>query len=225
MAAHLWSIGEAQRSKRISPQSDAAGYIAGLATWMLAAGVFIAGKAGADEMPPWSFCFWRIFLATLVLTPFVRGHFGEMGQFVRRRGLEAFVIGALGLGITQGLLFDRTRASPRRPTPASSFSTGPIITLVLAGIVLHEADRSVAGGLGSLIAFAGHCRDHGSRQSGGFCSASISALVTCWRLSAACTMAAYAVLLKRAKFELRSTALAGRADDWRCDGILSVVCL
>jgi len=153
MAFHLWSISEAQKSKAETSQSELAGYAAGLLTWILAAGVFVAGRYGADEMPPWTFCFWRIFLAGLLLVPLVHADFGAIKDFVRRRGLEAIVIGGLGLGITQGLMFtalDYTSAV----NAGIIFSTGPMITLVLAGIVLREA-LGPWQILGSVVAFTG----------------------------------------------------------------------
>ena len=47
MALHFWSVGEAHDARSGASQSDAVGYAAGLLTWLLAAGVFIAGKFGA----------------------------------------------------------------------------------------------------------------------------------------------------------------------------------
>ena len=51
MAAGFWSIVEARRPARVSPQSEAAGHAAGLLTWILADGLFVAAKAAIDEMP------------------------------------------------------------------------------------------------------------------------------------------------------------------------------
>lgn len=199
MGSHLWSIGEAHRSKGVSSQSDTVGYAAGLITWMLAAGVFIAGKAGADEMPPWSFCFWRISLAALILAPFVRAHFGEIRQFVRQRGVEALAIGGIGLGITQGLMFtslDFTSAV----NAGIIFSTGPIITLVLAGIVLREA-LGPWQIIGSIIAFGGIVviTVKGNPELLLGLDFGLGDLLA---LAAACCLSCYTVLLKRAKFEL-----------------------
>lgn len=199
MAIHLWSIGEAHQSKAISAQSESMGYVAGLLTWILAAGVFIAGKAGAGEMPPWSFCFWRIFLAALVLAPLVCGRYDEMAAFVRQRGVEALIIGGIGLGITQGLMFaalDNTSAV----NAGIIFSTGPIVTLVLAGIVLREA-LGAWQILGSFVAFAGiiliTVRGNPTLLlSFGFGIGDLLAM------AAACTLSTYTVLLRRARFEL-----------------------
>jgi hypothetical protein len=51
MAAGFWSIVEAHRPARISSQSEAAGHAAGLLTWILAGGLFVAAKAAIDEIP------------------------------------------------------------------------------------------------------------------------------------------------------------------------------
>lgn len=199
MAVHLWSIGEAHGSKPVGSRSEAVGYAAGLLTWILAAGVFIAGRYGAHEMPPWSFCFWRVFLAAILLVPLVRADFAEIGRFVRRRGLEAIVIGGLGLGITQGVMFtalDYTSAV----NAGIIFSTGPMITMVLAGILLREAlgPWQIAG---SVVAFAGivaiTVKGNPALLLGlDFGIGDLLAILS------ACTLSCYTVLLKRAKFDL-----------------------
>jgi drug/metabolite transporter (DMT)-like permease len=196
---HFWSIGEAQGSKAVGSRSATVGYAAGLLTWILAAGVFIAGRYGADEMPPWSFCFWRIFLAGLLLEPLVRADFGEMAQFVRRRGLEAIVIGGLGLGITQGVMFTALGYTSA-VNAGIIFSTGPIITMVLAGVLLREAmgPWQIAG---SVVAFAGIVAitvkgNPALLLSLDLGSGDLLAIVS------ACTLSCYTVLLKRARFEL-----------------------
>jgi len=199
MASHFWSIGEAQHSKATGSQSDAVGYAAGLVTWALAAGVLIAGKGAADQMPPWSFCFWRVFLAALVLVPVVRGSFTDIRQFVRHRGLEALVIGGLGLGITQGLLFTALDFTSAVNT-GIIFSTSPMITLVLAAIVLREA-LGPWQAVGSLVAFVGivviTVKGNPALLTGlDFGIGDLLAIV------AVCTLACYTVLLKRAKFQL-----------------------
>jgi len=66
----------------------------GLATlcWLLSAGVYIAAKAVATEMPPWTLCFWRVLLAGLVLLPAVRPHWPAVVATARKRWLALIVI-------------------------------------------------------------------------------------------------------------------------------------
>jgi drug/metabolite transporter (DMT)-like permease len=199
MAISLWSIGEAHGSKAISPDSEAVGYLVGFLTWILAAGVFVAAKGASDEMPPWTFCFFRISLAALVLLPVVRSHHADMGKFLRHRGLEAFIIGALGLGITQGLVF-MALGYTSAVTAGIVFSTTPIITLVLASLILREA-LGPWQVVGSLFAFAGIVviAVRGSITVLLGLDLSIGDIFV---VIAACAFAFYTVFLKRAKFDL-----------------------
>jgi drug/metabolite transporter (DMT)-like permease len=204
MAVHLWSIGEAHRSKGVSSPSDVVGYGAGLLTWLLAAGVFIAGKAGAEEMPPWSFCFWRVFLAALILVPLVLGYLGEIRRFLRQRGIEALLIGGLGLGLTQGIMFTALGHTSAL-NAGIIFSTCPIVTLLLARIVLGEA-MGPWQVLGSIVAFAGivFITVRGDPELLAGLEFGIGDLLA---ITAAFTLSCYTVLLKRARFELERLPL------------------
>jgi drug/metabolite transporter (DMT)-like permease len=199
MAVSLWSIGEAHGSKAVSSDSEMVGYLVGVLTWILAAGVIVAAKGASAEMPPWSFCFFRVSLAALVLVPIVRHHHEAMGKFVRHRGFEAFFIGAIGLGITQGLLFTALGYTSA-VNVGIIFSTTPIVTLVLAGLVLREA-MGPWQILGSVLAFAGIViiAIRGSLAVLLGLDLSVGDIFV---VVAALTFAGYTVLLKRAKFEL-----------------------
>jgi drug/metabolite transporter (DMT)-like permease len=67
---------------------------------LLSAGVYIAAKAVATEMPPWTLCFWRVLLAGLILLPALWPHWRAVVTTVRQRWLTLLVIGGLGLAIT-----------------------------------------------------------------------------------------------------------------------------
>lgn len=54
------------------------GYPAAVLCWLLSAGVYIAAKWVAPEMPPWGLCFWRLALACIILLPIVHRHHGAM---------------------------------------------------------------------------------------------------------------------------------------------------
>lgn len=199
MAVHLWAIGEAQGSKPLKSDSDAVGYIAGLSTWFLASGVLIAVKATTGQVPPWTFVFLRVSLATLVLVPLVWARRRDIRDFIRRRGLEAFVIGGLGLGLTQGLLFAALNYTSAINVGIIN-STVPLLTMVLAAFVLREV-LTPWQILGAIVAFAGV-----------LLTAAEGSLKTILALDlgtgdfiamlAGCAFAGYTVFLKRAKFEL-----------------------
>jgi drug/metabolite transporter (DMT)-like permease len=109
------------------------------------------------------------------------------------------VIGGLGLGITQGLLFTALDFTSAVNT-GIIFSTSPMITLVLAAIVLREA-LGPWQAAGSLVAFVGivviTVKGNPALLTGlDFGIGDLLAIV------AACTLACYTVLLKRAKFQL-----------------------
>lgn len=143
MAADFWSISHAIGDKgRVSTDSDAVGYAAGVLTWALAGGVFVAVKLSVGEMPPWTFCFWRVFLSALILVPLVISCRGDIMDFLRERWPEALFVGGIGLGLTQGTLF--TALSYTSVVNASIvFATAPIITMILAHFALRE---SMSGG-------------------------------------------------------------------------------
>ncbi|MFO1142950.1 MAG: DMT family transporter [Amaricoccus sp.] len=154
MAEHLWSVAQATgaRAQGRSP-SDAFGYAAGLATWLLAASVFVVAKALADKMSPWTLCFTRSLISALVLLPFVAGQRRKVAAFLRSHWREAGFIGAIGLGLTQGVVFtalDFTSAV----NVAIVFGMTPMITMVLAHLLLGESMNGWQA-LGSGIAFAG----------------------------------------------------------------------
>jgi drug/metabolite transporter (DMT)-like permease len=204
MAAGFWSIVEAHGPKRVSTESESVGYAVGLLTWVLAGGVFVAAKGAIDEMPPWTLCFWRLLIAALVLLPLVRHHFPAMWAFFRRRWLEAMIVGALGLGITQGLMFNALEFTSA-VNAGIIFSTTPIVTLVMARFILGEA-MGPWQIVGSLIAFCGIVviAVKGSLSVLLGLNLSVGDLIV---IAAAIVFSAYAVLLKRAKFDLERLPL------------------
>ena len=197
-------MGEADGTEPAGHRSDMVGYGVGLLTWILAAGVFVAGKAIADQLPAWTFCFARVFLATLILLPLVHGHLADIWQFVRRRGLEALFVGGLGLGITQGLMFTALEFTSAINV-GIIISTAPVMTLVFAAFVLREA-LGPWQIVGSLVAFAGIVviTVEGQLELLMALRFGTGDLLT---IAAACALAGYTVLLKRAKFELDQLAL------------------
>ncbi len=199
MIAHVWPVTPTQRSAQSAGGSQALGYVVGLTTWFLVGGVFVAAKFGVDEMPPWNLCFWRLLIATLILMVPAWGSRQAGVAFVRKRGLEALVTGAVGLGLTQGLVYTALAHTSAINT-GIIFSTAPIATLILAGILLREPVGPWQS-VGSIIAFAGIVliAVQGSLAVLLGLRLSIGDLLV---FAAAVSFATYTVLLKLAKFDL-----------------------
>jgi drug/metabolite transporter (DMT)-like permease len=154
MSLQFWSAAEAAARKRhISAQSDTAGYAAGIMTWVIAGSVFIAFKLGVREMPPWTFCCARAVIADLILLPFVAGHYRDIIGLLRQRWLEAVFIGAIGLGLTQGVTI-MALSYTSAVNVAIIFALAPMVTMLLARVVLGEPMNGWQGA-GLAIAFIG----------------------------------------------------------------------
>lgn len=166
--------------------------------------MFVAVKLVADEMPPWTMCFFRALISGLVLVPFVATDHGAMLAFLRRRWREAALIGALGLGLTQGVMFTALHHTSA-VNAGIVFATAPMITLALARLVLHEPMNGWQA-LGSLVAFCGIVviSVHGSAARLAAMQFNVGDLIA---LGAAAMFAVYTVLLKRAKFDLQRMAM------------------
>ena len=199
MAEHLAAIAHAEGARREAEESETLGYAVGLFTWVLAGGVFVAAKAAVEELPPWTLVFFRVLIAALVLIPFVARHFAAMRDLMRKRGLEVLFVGALGLGITQGLVFIGLGYTSA-VNAGIVFAISPIMTLVLARFVLGEA-LGPWQALGSLVAFAGIVliAVRGSLATLVALDVSVGDLIV---LAAALLFAIYTVLLRRAKFDI-----------------------
>jgi drug/metabolite transporter (DMT)-like permease len=205
MSLQIWSAAQAAaRKRRISAQSDAAGYTAGLVTWLIAGSVFVAVKLGVREMPPWTFCFLRALIAGLVLLPFVARHYRDMLALLRKRWLEAVFIGAIGLGLTQGVTFEALSYTSA-VNVGIIYALAPMATMLLARALLNEPMNGWQG-VGSAIAFVGVVliTVHGSLAMLRGLQIGIGDL---FALGAILLFAGYTVLLKRAKFELPTLPL------------------
>jgi len=101
MPGQLSSVIEpTEKQRRLDGRSDGAGYAAGLLSWLIGGSVFAPVKLDVSEMPPWTFCFLRALMSGLILLPLVSRHYCAMLDLLRRRGLEAAFVGAIGLGLT-----------------------------------------------------------------------------------------------------------------------------
>ena len=89
----------------VRPISSLTGYPAAVLCWLLSAGVYIAAKWVAPEMPPWGLCFWRLTLACAILLPIVHRHHDAMIGLLRTRAAEVIAVGAIGLTLCQGMIY------------------------------------------------------------------------------------------------------------------------
>lgn len=183
----------------ISAGSSLAGYPAAVLCWLLSAGVYIAAKWVAPEMPPWGLCFWRLLLACAILLPIVHRHHGAMLALLKSRPLEIVAVGAIGLTFCQGMIY-RGLNDTDATTAGIIMAMSPIMTMVLARLVLGEP-LGLWKALGAAAALAGMLVivAHGN----------IGALVRLrfnigelWIVGSAFCWALYTVLLRRSKFGL-----------------------
>jgi drug/metabolite transporter (DMT)-like permease len=105
--------------------------------WLLAAGVFIAVKWAGTYTPPWTLVFFRLLFAMLFLLPFVASHYRQMAARLREHYRVIFLIGALGLGLTQGALFTALHHASVINV-SIVFSIWPITAIILAAVFLRD---------------------------------------------------------------------------------------
>ena len=183
----------------IPAASSLGGYPTAVLCWLLSAGVYIAAKWVAPEMPPWGLCFWRLALACAILLPIVHRHHGAMLALLKSRPLELVAVGAIGLTLCQGMIYHGLNDTDAT-TAGIIMAMSPIMTMVLARLVLAEplglwkALGAVAALMGMLVIVA-----HGD----------LTALLPLkfnagelWIVGSAFCWALYTVLLRRSKFGL-----------------------
>ncbi len=188
------------RADKASPRTEAPlalAYSTAILGWLLSAGVYIAAKWVAPEMPPWALCFWRLALACAILVPIVHRHHGVMILLARTRTLEVLLIGAVGLTLCQGMIYiglNYTGAA----TAGIIMALSPVMTLVLARFVLDEplglwkALGVVCSLAGMLVIVARGDLSSLLRLQFNIGELLIVGSALCWGL--------YTVLLRRAKF-------------------------
>ncbi|MGD8873742.1 MAG: DMT family transporter, partial [Gammaproteobacteria bacterium] len=105
--------------------------------WLLAAGVFVAVKWAGTYTPPWTLVFYRLLFATLFLLPFVAAHYRGMAARLRDHFKIIFLVGALGIALTQGALFTALHHSSAINV-SIVFSVWPITAIILAAVFLGD---------------------------------------------------------------------------------------
>lgn len=204
MSAHFWSIHVAHApEKRAHPfPALATGLI--ILCWLLSAGVYIAAKWVAAELPPWTLAFWRPFLAALTLLPVVWTHRHDMLALARARFLEIVLVGGIGLCLSQGFIYTGLRYT-------SAVNAGlimalmPILTMILARFLLGEA-MGAWQWIGSLVALLGMVVIVARGDLASLASLGLN-VGELWIVASAVCFAVYSVLLKRAKFALEPLPL------------------
>jgi drug/metabolite transporter (DMT)-like permease len=206
MAIHFWAIDSAGAAPKPAEAPSAAieAYASATLCWLLGAGVYIAAKWAAPEMPPWALAFWRVVIAGLILMPLVRNHRVPMAQLVRAQGSALLIIGGLGLSITQGLIYTGLHYTTAI-NAGLIIALTPMITMVLARFILHEP-MGLPQAAGSAIAFVGLAVIivHGDLAALLRLDVNAGEL---WVVLAALSFALYTVLLRRAQFTLERLPL------------------
>jgi drug/metabolite transporter (DMT)-like permease len=128
-------------------------YATAVLCWLLSAGVYIAAKWVAPEMPPWALCFWRLAIACAILLPIVHRHHGAMLALLKSRAVEVVLIAAIGLTICQGMIYTGLNHTDAT-TAGIIMALSPVMTMVLARIVLGEP-LGLWKAIGALLALIG----------------------------------------------------------------------
>jgi drug/metabolite transporter (DMT)-like permease len=184
-----------------SPTAVSTKSATGLASlcWLLAAGVYIAAKIVTTEMPPWALCFWRVFIAGLILLPLIHRHMPAMRSQVRQRWLSMLIIGGLGFSISPGLVYIGLNYTTAI-NAGLIIALMPVITMILARFVLNETVGAWQF-VGSLVAFIGMAIivTRGDLRALIRLDLNVGEIfIVC----AAVAFALYTVLLRRAKYQL-----------------------
>ncbi|TIV98563.1 MAG: EamA family transporter [Mesorhizobium sp.] len=173
------------------------GYPAAVLCWLLSAGVYIAAKRVAPEMPPWGLCFWRLALACAILLPIVHRRHGAMVALLKSRPREIVAVGAIGLTLCQGMIYHGLAATDAT-TAGIIMALSPVMTMVLARFVLGEP-LGLWKSLGAAVALAGMLVivAHGDLPALLQLRFNLGEL---WIVGSAFCWALYTVLVRRSKF-------------------------
>ncbi len=180
-------------------RSDVAGYAAALTTWFTGAITFIIVQGLSSEMPPWTITLVRVMLLMPLLWLLVSHQKDAMLALLRQRWVELLVIGALGMGLQQGILFNSLQMTSAMNV-SIIYALTPMITLIFARIALGEPMTSWQA-FGSAMAFTGVVLitvdgSWARLAAFGFGAGDLVAFL------AAANFAFYTILLRRARFDL-----------------------
>lgn len=200
LAVHSGAV----RTEEAGGKSLATAYSVAVLCWLLSAGVYIAAKWVSSEMPPWALCFWRVLIAWAILLPVVHRHFGAMVALARARPLELLAIGGIGLAICQGLVFIGLEFADAT-TAGIIMALIPIITMILARFILGEP-LGAWQAVGSVLAFLGILVIVVKGDPAALLRLDVNP-GELWIVASSFCFSLYAVLLRRAKFDIERLPL------------------
>lgn len=172
-------------------------YAAAVLCWLLSAGVYIAAKWVAPEMPPWALAFWRLTLAGAILLPIVHQHYGVMTTLLRSRAIEVIAVGTIGLTLCQGMMYTGLNYTDAT-TAGIIMALSPVMTMVLARFVLGEP-LGLWKTLGAVLALIGMVVIVARGDLGALLRLQFNP-GELWIVGSAFTWGLYTVLVRRAKF-------------------------
>ena len=196
MAVHFPTT---QDGKGVATGPTASAYGIGVLCWLLSAGVYIAAKWVAPEMPPWTLCFWRVFLACLILVPVVQHDFPAMRAALAAHWPSILFIGGLGLAICQGFMYIGLHHADAI-TAGIIMALMPIATMVIARFMLGEAMTALQT-FGALFALAGMVVIVSRGAPASLLRIGVNP-GELWVVASAISFGFYTVLLKKARFTL-----------------------
>jgi drug/metabolite transporter (DMT)-like permease len=199
VAAHLWSIHAARGTRPAAARPAGLAFGVVSLCWLLSAGVYIAAKWVAADLPPWTLCFWRVSLAALLLLPIVWGHRRQMRDTLRARGAEVLLIGGTGLCLSQGFIYTGLHTTTA-VNAGLIMALMPMLTMILARFMLGEP-MGIGQALGSLIALFGMVVIVARGDLVSLLSLKVEP-GELWIVGSAACFALYGVLLRRAGFAL-----------------------
>ena len=203
MAFHIMAIPDGKiASGTATPLTTA--YAIATFGWLLSAGVYIAAKWVAVEMPPWALCFWRLGLACLILLPVVRHRYAAMASLLRARPLELLVVAGLGLTACQGMIYTGLQYTDAT-TAGIIMALCPVMTLVLAHLVLGE-QMGMWQAVGAALSLLGMVVIVAHGDLAALLNLQLNA-GELWIVGSALCWGLYTVLLKRLKFDIERLPL------------------
>ncbi len=119
---------------------------------LLWAGNFVVGRAISDQHAPIGLSFWRWFLASLILLPFVLRPIWQQRQLIRQNFWRIFILAVLSISSFNSLAYISLQyTTATNATLLNSFI--PIFILIITGVVFKEkiSGKQILGVLVSLF--------------------------------------------------------------------------
>jgi len=117
------------------------------------AGNFVVGRAVSDQHAPIGLSFWRWFLASLILLPFVIKPIWQQRHIIKQHFWQIFLLAILSISAFNSLAYIALQTtSATNATLLNSFI--PIFILIISGVFLKE-NISKTQILGVLVSLAG----------------------------------------------------------------------